>query len=71
VLTNNGAALGGGTNHFYTISTNTPGAAIGLYADLRAALASSPVGLDNLRIVPEPAAWTLALVGLVGLRRRR
>lgn len=53
----------------YVITTDTPGAAVGLYADVRATVALSPTGLDDLRIIPEPA--TIALLGLGGLLLRR
>jgi PEP-CTERM motif len=75
--------LQGGTRHVltanggsfapYTLTTNVPGAEVGFYADVRADLSSSPVGLDDLRIVPEPATLALggfALIGLLVTRRR-
>ena len=65
VLTNNGAALN------YTITTDTPGAAVGLYADVRAAITESPVCLDNLRIVPEPSAMALMGLGALLFARKR
>lgn len=47
-------------------TTGDVGNAIGFYADLRAA--GGTLGtLDNLRIVPEPAAAVLGMLGLVGL----
>jgi len=58
----------------YTITdANVPGAAVGFYADVRANLASSPVGLDNLRTIPipEPSALALLAAALVPMRRRR
>lgn len=75
VVTNNGSDLGGVGIPYYTITdANVPGAAVGIYADARAAIAASPSALDNLRIaVPEPVSWLLAVVGLMGaapLRKR-
>lgn len=57
----------------YTITTDPVlGAAIGFYADVRAAIGQSPVGLDNLRIIPEPATMVLLGIGSVlALRRRK
>ena len=47
-------------------TTSDVGNAIGFYADLRAA--GGTLGtLDNLRIVPEPAAGMLGMLGLIGL----
>lgn len=47
-------------------TTSDVGNAIGFYGDLRAA--GGTLGtLDNLRIVPEPAAGLLALLGMMGL----
>lgn len=53
-------------------TTSDVGSAIGFYADLRAA-GGTLGSLDNLRIVPEPAAGLTAafgLFGLVSLRKR-
>jgi hypothetical protein len=51
----------------YTITdANVPGAAVGFYADVRTTLAASPVQLDNLRIIPEPASWLMGIMGLIG-----
>jgi hypothetical protein len=47
-------------------TTNDVGSAIGFYADLRAA-GGTLGSLDNLRIVPEPAAGLMALMGIIGL----
>jgi hypothetical protein len=59
----------------YTITdANVPGAAVGFYADVRANLASSPVGLDNLRTIPIPEPASVAALGMVivpTLRPRR
>lgn len=46
------------------------GSQIGFYADLRAT-STSLGSLDNLAIVPEPAATLLGAVGLLALLRRR
>lgn len=66
----------GGATLLYNVTTDTPGAAVGFYADLRAAISESPTGLDNLRIapIPEPsmaALMGLGLVGFIGRLRRR
>jgi hypothetical protein len=58
----------------YTFSgVNVPGASVGLYSDLRTALGTTPIGLDNLRIEAIPEPTTFAAVGLAGtlIRRRR
>jgi hypothetical protein len=56
----------------FTGATNVPGFAIGFYADVRATIAGSPVGLDNLRIIPEPATMLLLGIGsILALRRRK
>lgn len=65
----------GGATLLYNITTDTPGAAVGFYADVRAAIAESPVGLDNLRItaIPEPSTGLLVGLGVLGtlIRLRR
>ena len=65
---------GGVRNVLATRTPTTPndGDVVGFYADVRAA--GTVGGLDNLRIVPEPASMLLvllSLVGLVGLGRKR
>lgn len=68
-LTANGTAL----NYTYTTSP-VPGAAVGYYADVRVAIASSPIGLDNLQIIPEPASLVLmgaSAMGMLWARRRQ
>lgn len=56
----------------FTGATNVPGLAVGFYADVRATMDSSPVGLDNLRIIPEPATMLLLGIGsFLALRRRK
>ena len=58
----------------YDFTTNVPGAAIGFYSDLRAAIGSSPVALDNLSIIPVPEPTSLALAATAAgllLRRRK
>ncbi len=59
----------GGPTLVYDVTTGTPGAAVGFYADLRAANAESPVGLDNLRIqaIPEPTSAALMGISALGL----
>jgi hypothetical protein len=68
-----GYIIGGSSTYIddltYTITSDPVGLAVGFYADVRADLAASPAGLDNLSIIPEPA--TLALLGLGGLLLRR
>ncbi len=71
ILTANGTALNG--VGYYSITNNTPGAAVGFYGDVRAAIAGSPSQLDNLRIelIPEPATFALVGLGLGALVLRR
>lgn len=77
VLTANGGDLGGSGIPYYTINTDTPGAAVGFYADIRTAIASSPPMMSNFRIqaIPEPTSFAFfglsGLLGLVGWMRRR
>jgi hypothetical protein len=61
---------GGGIIMPYNVNNQNaplPGPAVGFYADMRAVLTQSPDGLDNLRIVPEPATSIMALIGIFGL----
>jgi fibronectin-binding autotransporter adhesin len=51
----------------YNFATNVPGAAIGFYADVRADLPSSPVGLDNLQITTGTANNALTVNGNLNL----
>jgi autotransporter-associated beta strand protein len=51
----------------YNFTTNIPGAAIGFYADVRADLPSSPVGLDNLQITTGTANNTVTVNGNLNL----
>jgi hypothetical protein len=60
------------TNTTVNFTATDVGSAIGFYGDLRAA-GGVLGGLDNLRIIPEPTAGLLALIGiggLVSLRKR-
>jgi hypothetical protein len=68
IVTSNGTVI---QPYNFTGATNVPGAAVGFYADVRTAIASSPTGLDNLQILPvtlpEPSTVVMTLIGLVGM----